>query len=289
MALAERQFRLDGHSFGRGLPVEVSEVEFGRPEIEDQDARNPFRDGLRFGRDYRAGRTITFELFAHSRGGADPLESVALLERAWLADAVRSRSGAFSVLTYRINGRDRRVYGRPRRFATDSRLYRSGVIGITCDFQCLDHLFYADEPVTVSTGLFAKSQTGFTFPWTFPLSESGTATASPGVLNVPGSVPTRLIEVTFHGPATNPGVEIVGGAELFIRRSLAPGESVTVRTHPSMRAALLNGSGDLSRVVAGDVDEFALAPGAANVRFVADNVTGTAQMEFQAWPAFASF
>jgi hypothetical protein len=238
--LADRQFELDGYVFGPGAPVEVSVVDFGSPEIRQHDTPLPRGDGTRFGRDYRDGRLVTFELATNQDGGDTALAALSALQRAWLADPVRSAPGAVSVLRYRVAGRTRRVYGRPRRFAADSRLYRSGRVDVTCDFQCVDHLFYDDVEFSTSISIAPPATGGLVEPLTDPLTATA-ATAGQGEVVVAGDAPAWLV-ARINGPILDPVVEVVGVWSARLRVDLASDEWITVDSTLWNRGVLRNGA-----------------------------------------------
>lgn len=287
--LADKQFDLGGFVFGAGTTWGTRAPSIEAATVRTHDVPVPAMDGVRQGREYRGSRRWTFD-FRIVTGAADPFAVVGPLETAWLANDARFDAGEPVVLRYARAGETRRVYGRPRKFAavlehTDP----AGFTEATGEFVTMDHLFYADEPVGVDVGLFARSTTGVTGPVTGPGTETGVAATQNGTVTVGGDVPTRLIHVRFEGPCTDPGLKVVGRGEFFAHITLGPSDVFDVAVHPSLRAATLNGAGDFTGTLSGNFDELSLAPGVNSLRFVADNLTTLARMVVTAHPAFASF
>src|SRR5690606_6382091 len=157
--------------------------------IISNDASLPMQDGLRFGRDYRAGRVITFEMIIMSGTGREALDELARLETAWLADTVRATPGRVATLRLTRAGPTRRAYGRPRRFAMAPERERFGWISATADFQCIDHLFYSDAELITTVKMVSPSVGGLSGPLIGPIDADA---FSEGILDffLGGTVPS---------------------------------------------------------------------------------------------------
>ena len=119
---------------------DVSEV-----QIVSEDAPRPRADVVRFGQDYRGGRTWTFTLGV--KAGSERAAELLLgeVERAWRGDGVRLAAGALAQLTTQVNGQERTVYGRPRRFTPNYSLLSAGEASAIATFDTQDDVWYGPE------------------------------------------------------------------------------------------------------------------------------------------------
>lgn len=259
--LPEASFEIDGFGFGGpDSGVVIEDVDFGEPDIITHDVARPRADGLAFGRDHRGGRTITIEMtvlaeyatpevdgYPGGYGTSAALTTLGLLSGRWLADDVRSWPQATSALRYRLGGRQRVVYGRPRKLATVSRWATLGRIPVTATFQTIDHLFYDDQEKTNALTFVPPPAGGLTWPITFPWSTVPVAYA-PGVIGVLGGVDSWLVSVVY-GPIANPSVRWVGGWEVKLNLSLSASELIVVDPRPWSRGIRLNNVTDMAGVL----------------------------------------
>src|SRR5262245_6097231 len=91
--------------------------DLGQVDLRVDDVPMPRGDGRLFGVDYQNARTITLELLVFADTEADTRELVDGLLAAWRGDWVRTRPGELAGLRTRNAGREREVFGRPRRIA----------------------------------------------------------------------------------------------------------------------------------------------------------------------------
>lgn len=149
-----------GESLTLGPPTAdvwvTSPVELGTPDMTTEDARRPRSDGVAFGQDFVGGRTITFTELACSDSTREAaLARYGQLAKAWRADPVRRTAGAVATLAVNTPGRNRVVYGRPRRLAAPTLAYEhQGYLTTQADFVCVDDAFYGgtEQSVSVSDG-----------------------------------------------------------------------------------------------------------------------------------------
>jgi hypothetical protein len=279
----ELSYDLDGFVFGEGTDYIVEDFEIDPGDIRTNDTDTPRADGVRFGRDLFAGQLLTFEIvinedpFPISQPG--PLTQQAALTKAWRADEVRSQSGAVSMLRLRRGGRIRRVYGRPRRRKPAPEKNRYGWVSMTCDFQCIDDVFYGDSEHSNTVSIVPPQAGGLIFPFTFPWSSVGIS-YSPGVLTVGGDLPAWMCFM-IRGPIVRPVVEVVGHWAIGLNLVLQENEWVGIDPRPWSRGvrtssganlggALLPGSPRLSDV--------RLAPGTYEIVLRGTSAEGTASM-----------
>lgn len=250
--LPEASFELDGYPFGGPTSkVVIEDVDFGEPDILTNDTARPRSDGVAFGRDWRGGRTVTLDLvvlteyttpevdgYPGGYGTSVALAELGLLANAWLADEVRTSPQATSTLRYRLGGRQRVLYGRPRKFVPITSWATSGRIPVTATFQTIDHLFYDDTEKTDVVPFVPPGAGGLTWPITFPWTTVPVA-YSPGTIGVLGPSGTWLVSV-IYGPIANPSIRWVRGWTVQLNITLAASEFLVVDPRPWSRGIRLN-------------------------------------------------
>ena len=290
--LPEASFELDGLLFGGvGSVVTIQAVDFGTPPILTHDTARPRADGMMFGRDWRGGRIIAFELTILTEytaaavsgyggyGTVTALDQLATLERAFLADAVRTIPGATSMLRYRLGGRQRCVFGRGRKFAADTGMATLGRIPVTCEFQCVDHLFYDDTQYSNLVGYVPPPAGGLTWPIVFPWSTI-TVGYSPGTIAVYGNVATWL-PIVIHGPIAHPTVAWVGGWTVALNLTLAADQWVIIDPRPWSRGVRLNDGTNVAGALTIDsprLSDIRVPPGEVEIVLAGADSTGTSSM-----------
>ena len=250
-ALTDGGFELDGFQFGGeddSVIVQPGGLDLGTVEWRTQDADSPTGDGILFGRDLKSALTWGFQLLTNEYTAGDALDSLEAMGGLWLDSPSRSVPGAVSVLRYRIAGRTRRVYGRPRRWsmAVTPDLF-GGVAPVVADFQCVDALHYGDEVRTVDVGVVTgdgASSGGMCAPLFAPLSTVGGGARSGVIDAVGGTAPAPFVAV-IHGPITNPWVAGPGWRFNFLT-TLGSTQTLTVDTRPWARTALRNDGASLA-------------------------------------------
>jgi hypothetical protein len=257
------------------------------PDVGDVDIRvadvdRPRMDGRAFGVDFRSGRTVSFDLGVRARTELDARSEAARLAAAWRADAVRLTPGGVAELRARYAGRERVLFGRPRRFApiySDVRV--NGLVTVTADFACIDDLFYAPEDDTVQFGIVPPLGGGLVTPLAAPLSTTMSSDRSQAVY-IDSEMPVWPV-VEIFGPIANPVLKVVGtdGSSFTfdVRVSLLYDETVTIDTRPWARSALRNGTANVAGSVRGTrLSKASLAPGIYEVGLKGNDPTGTARV-----------
>lgn len=287
---ADLSYDLDGFVFGANTDVMVDDIEIGSSEVVTNDVALPRQDGVRFGRDFRAGRVITFEFIILSGTGVTALDQLAELETAWLADHVRSTPGAVSILSLTRSGRTRRVYGRPRRFAVAPERARHGWVSVTADFQCVDHYFYGDAELTTTVGMASPSVGGLIGPLIGPIDAES---AGEGVqdLFVGGTLPGWPV-IRIRGPIIDPTVEVVGQWTASLKLSLASDQWVVIDPTPWNRAVRHSNGGNLAgafTAASQRLSQMRIPPGRQQILLRGIDPTGTASVTTyirEAWPSY---
>jgi len=269
----------------------VAPPDLGESSPETQDNPYPYADGTQFGRDYRPGRTIAFEIGVNRFSNTEGLDAHGSLARAWRGDSIRKNPGAVATLHAMHGGRERVVFGRPRRYAPVLMDNESGYSGVTCDFQCSDDLWYDAAETNVSIGLYAPTSGGITAPITAPITTTAPVTV-PGQVNVGGLVDTWPV-VTIEGPIETPRVELVGLWSLELNTALAFDQSVTIDTRPWARSVVRSDgaslAGKLTRQSVSLSKAVLPAGSRSQLRFTGYDLTGTSRVTVSfrnAWPHF---
>lgn len=271
------------YTFGTGAHAVFNQTtpDFGDIDIRAADGDRPRADGRDFGVDYFSGRTITFELGVRTTSSADTRAEVEALRSVWRADAVRSVPGAVAELHMQYDGRERVVYGRPRRFAAD---YADVAVNqfavVTADFVCVDDLFYGTELHSAGMTTTPQLGGGLLAPLASPLGTTLNSDRSSSI-SVDTALPAWPI-ITIQGPITNPVVEIVNVFRVEVQTSLAYDESVVIDARPWRRTAIRNGGSSLGGAVRGTRLSKAKVPtGSHEVVLRGLDATGTARATVQ--------
>ena len=248
--LSEMNFELlpnlkaaSGLVFGIGQAVSIDDEGFdpGEDEWTVEDDDNPRRGGTIPGRDTLSGPTWNFALHTNRSNTKQALESLAAFKRAWRALEIRDTPGAVTVLRYRVGGRARKVYGRPRRFAAPpSNRILGGFVPITTDFKCVDGFTYSDVEHAAAMTITAEDMPrGFTFPQTFPTTTNGRSLGR-ATISVDGDAPAYP-RIIFTGPLTNPMLTHKDWT-LTLDEAILSSQSVTIDLRPwAMTAIHSNG------------------------------------------------
>lgn len=261
--------------------------DLGDVEVRVSDVERPRQDGRAFGVDYRGGRTISFDLGLRGPTPTAAREEAQHLAQVWRADAVRSKPGAVAELRASYDGRERLIYGRPRRLATDfSDVAVNNFVAAQADFAAIDDLFYAPEEDSISFGIVPVLGGGLVAPLSSPLSTTLTSDRSQA-FRVDTEMPVWPV-VRIDGPVTNPVVNI-GDVVLEVRLDLLYDEWVEIDTRPWARSALRNGTANVSGSVRGTrLSQASLTNGAHEVGMRGLDPTGTATVRVSWRPAFSS-
>lgn len=274
------RFKLGGVEFtGETLdtPLMVREFTPGGADLRNEDTELAQRDGVLPGMDLLGGRLWAWELSAKGNDLTDVLAANAALEAAWRTPA-RLQPGVNVPLAYLINGRWRRVYGRPGRYSgiVPDHLAIGGLGRIVCDFRVNDPVHYDEEETSVLLTVVPATTGGLQAPLASPLSTVRSSAPRAGLVTNRGDAATPL-KVTFRGPITNPWVRSTAtGLEVALNATLAYDQSVTVdaqlgtitRENGTPAAGLVTRKTDLPATL--------LQPGTTEFTFGGTDQTGTA-------------
>lgn len=277
-------FNFRGVEFGGQFgDLIVEDFTAGAFSLRSSDNERPQSDGVIPGRDYLGEATWAFDITTNKKNLTDALTIAAALEAEWKAEEIRLTPNLKVPLSYQLNGRWRRVYGRPGAYAGprgDIRA-RQGAAKITADFRVMDHLFYDDVESTLQLTIIPPSTGGLTAPLEAPLTGTGSGSPRSGFVTNTGNAATPL-KATFNGPVTDPWVRSVDGWEIGLLGSLAYDISVTVDPLAGtvIRSDGAPVSGMLSRATR--LSRARLPKGQSELTFGGIDLTGTATVDL-AW------
>lgn len=274
-------FELGGVNFGIYEDISVDDEGFdpGSDEWEVQDGIDPRTGHTSFGRDRLTGPTWAWTLHTNMATPEEALAVRAAHKAAWRADHIRDVPGAMTHLRYTLAGRTRRIYGRPRRWASPpSNRMLTGLIPITCDFKCVDALHYDDLADSVIVDLPSESAGGFTLPAVMPIQTIGPGERE-GFINVGGDAKTYPV-IRVDGPINNAWVTGLDW-RLDLNTNIAEGQWIEIDTHPWVSTVKLfpggaNRSGVLGRRQW--LSKIRLTPGQQEIRFGGASTLGTAKV-----------
>lgn len=278
--LEDYQFELNGYRFGLDCPIFVDENGFdpGSNGWMAQDQQSSITGATRMGRDVRSAQVWQWMLHSNAEDDVELLAELQKMGQAWLAGDRDART--VHMLRYRVGGRTRVIFGRPRSFDyKPGRMFYAGALPPTATFAKADALHYDDEEQGVDMRLHLSSPGGFSWPATFPLTFTRDGEYVPpwGVI-VGGDAPTAPI-VVFHGPVTDPSVRI-GDYKLSLRGFLPEGGRVRVDARPwSMDVTRSGPRGSIQLTSDVRLTSARLEPGAYDAIFTGVDNTGTARCQ----------
>lgn len=283
--LSEMQFEIlptvtavEGVPFGIGLDISVDDKGFvpGSTDWSVQDAENPVRGGTAFGRDILQGPTWSWQLHVNEVDTESALAALGRFATAWRALHLRSTPGVLLAIRYRVGGRTRRVYGRPRRYeAPPDNLIMGGYIPVSVDFKAVDGFTYDDTDSSINLGLQQGSEGGFVFPITFPVTTLPVGLQQ-GQAVVDGDAATHPV-VRFTGPVTNPEL-IHNDWSLTLDMDIPAGQYVEIDTRPWNLGVLQNGTASVAGALGKRqwLSDVKLEPGRHDLLFRGSSVSGGA-------------
>jgi hypothetical protein len=239
----------NGVPFGIGQTVSLDDGGFapGSTDWAIQDTESSTNGTTSFGRDKLLGPTWSWQLHVNTDDDSNALAALATFRHAWHAMHIRDTPGMVLPIRYRLDGRNRRIYGRPRRFDApmDNRIL-SGFIPVSADFKCVDGLHYDDQMTSVSMTLGAElvdppgvdAGGGWTFPVTLPY-DTLPPTQRQHALVILGDSPAQPV-IRFNGPVVNPALE-TDDWKIALNLTIPIGQFVEIDTRPWRMTTLLNG------------------------------------------------
>ena len=278
--LQDGDFELNGFRVGDMDSVFVTGFEPSEPGARYQDTPNPSGHGVHFGRDYYDNSTWTFEFAAT---GADRLAAMSALNAEWRK--VNHKPGEESVLRFRLAGRERRVYGRPRHFLpTVGPSLTRGHITAAATFATSDPYVYGDEPISMSATMFASSKGGLKTPLKGNLTGVKAGVRNGAIPDVGGEAPTPFVAV-IKGPIKDPSIAS-GDWVVQVNTTLAYDQTLTIDTRKNtvLRNDGTSLGGSLTRT--SRLANARLNPGPASILFSGIDPTGTSKVTVTWHPTY---
>lgn len=291
-ALAEDQYELLAPTQDTGFVFGTESTGYQtatRPKIEQGEVRGndidlPYEDGRLFGRDYRGGKSLNFEInVLTDRVGYSPLRAnldyLDAFESIWTHEQWRDTPLAYAVLRACEGGRTVRMYGRPREYddVHSGGLTRQGYSVVTATFDLFDGLVYSDEEFVAEAKVLPSSEGGLIAPLVAPLTTTMTS-GGEALVSIGGTRATWPI-IEFHGPIANPRVMIGDKFVVGLNTSIGYGDYVRFDPRPWERAVWRASNGES---VSGDLSGDSIAmrrarlyPGLYEVNVSGQDPTGT--------------
>lgn len=217
--------------FGAGQAVNLTTFDPGGFTVRSQDVDSPVGDYVNFGTDFHTPPLWAWELWTDTTTPADGLAWAALLKTAW-NNAVRKSPSGVVPCRYKVGGRVRRVYGRPRRLTPTVADIQTGKVRLVADFQLAEDTYYDDGENSVTVGMTPQTIQGSgvilpaVVPWVF------TSTPAPRTSSmIIGGEKETWVDVIFHGPSDNPWVS-VGGLTWGLTGHIIAGQWVRLSGKP---------------------------------------------------------
>lgn len=273
------------------LTLKRPAFDFADDRTDDQEMVT--EDGVRFGRDFTGGMTITFDvgvdtsqttssktMTPQARTAAN-LDAVDRLRAAWSAKALKRRPGAVAVLREAYGGRERVFYGRPRGFAVPQveghPRDRLGYTAVLARFDCVDQNYYDGVEQSIDVPIAPAASGGLVAPLKSPL-RAVRPNSSTRVLSVGGTSPAVPV-ITLYGPGSNLTVEFVGVFSVGIRATLAYDQRVTIDPRPFARTVLNQAGASWAGRLTGvaRLSDMLIPPGQRQVIIRGTDTTGTAK------------
>jgi hypothetical protein len=269
-------FELDGVLFGERGDVLVESFSPGSADKRTQDTDAPMGSYRQFGRDFKTPPTWGWSLSTNRNDETGTHDTLEALAAVWDRESDEEPNGV-TALRYRINGRTRRVYGRPGRFVyTPDVRRKQGYMAIDCDFRLADTRHYEDAEQVATLSMEPSHPGGLVSPLLSPLTSLDATDDQDGQIVVGGTMPTPLV-VEITGQATRPYIEIVGLMSLRLEGNVDTGDTVTLDARPwALSATRLNGGSVAGMLLGNRVSELMIPPGSYQLRFGASASTGGA-------------
>ena len=289
--LAYELMSADGPEFqwGRGTDIHVRQFDDGTVESEAGTVPNPRADGVRFGRDYFRGRTLSWEgdIYTTRSSPGSNTASLELHEQfrdAWTPDEVRLTPNRVMALRMRRGGRIRRVFGRPGAFSSTSGKSARGWIPYVCTFKCVDHLYYDDTEYSEHIPMIPTSIGGLQGPLIGPIIASDESEGS-GLIQIRGTKPSWLIlriNAPIATPLVDPIVEVVDRWFIKLNTTLFPGQFIVIDPSPWNRYVRRNDGKNMSGIFTAQsarISSMQIPPGNNQVLLRGNDTSGTASID----------
>ncbi|MGC0270814.1 hypothetical protein ACPROK_14735 [Glutamicibacter soli] len=275
------KFRFDGLTFGTDTALVNTSFNSGTSSLRIGDAERSQRDGVVPGRDFLGGKTWGISLTTDAVDLASAISLESALASRWHDPKHRLTPLTMSPLSYELDGRWRRVYGRPDRFSGSNGDIRAqqGGARIDCDFRLMDSRHFDESETVLTLPIVPASTGGLMAPLVGPLSTVRSSAPRAGYVDNKGTAATPL-KAVFKGPITDPYVRAAAGWEIALKGTLLPGQSVTV---DSFAGTVLRGSAPVGGMLTRKtrLSSAVLPVGISDLTFGGVDPTGTALVELR--------
>ena len=206
----------------------VREFEMGPESVETNDLDNPIYDDTYLGVDFHRGPTWTFEFIIEGRDELEVIDNLDRVKAVWRNARNTKLAGTPIELAYTVAGRERVVYGRPRRFAVSNiQTAQQGFVSVTAEFKLSDPLNYDADWETVRLDAVPPDTRGLEEHLTEDTLTTEVGGVRQGQLPIVGGTAPTPFRVTLYGPTTNPGFTIAGRRYQF-NTKLSANQRLTV-------------------------------------------------------------
>lgn len=295
--VAEKQFEMAGVTFGLGCGVEIASWTPGGPALRVNDVDRAAGSGRRFGRVLKGETTWGFSLFTNGANEDDGWAKLAALQSAWesvAGDDDVVESDTYIPLRYKVAGKERVVWGQPRRFtATPDNLSMSGRIPIEADFDLAYPLYLDGTEKVLSLPILAPLEldAGLVVPFVAPFNSAAGSSPIQSEVTIGGerSTPIRIKFIAGTGTLHDAFVQ-VGGKTVQLEELIYPGDPVTADARPWVRSITTQSGGLVA--VAPRVTRLAelwLPPGKHQVIFNGVDPTSSARIEVRWQDAYRTY
>lgn len=291
MAISEDfQFDLLGYTFGlhRRMSTDQTGFRVTNGEVITQDSVNRFTGARMSARDIDSAGGFEWSIHVDTESDEEALAELAAMKKVWRNNGLGWKAtGQQAMLSYRLAGRDRVVFGRPRKFdyELDNRLL-GGYMPLTATFDLAYPAFYGSEEKHIDMNIGRDTPGGLSFPAAMPYAyEVEPGYVRPFEMKVGGDAGTHPI-IKFGGPSTNPSVTI-GTMTLGFSGTLEQGASIEVDCRPwAMTMKRANGGANLIPSRATRLNRAFFLPGTYSAEYRAIDTSGlsTCQVRWRdAW------
>lgn len=299
--LPNLSYEMNGFLFGRTTQYKVAQFTAEDPEIITNDAQRPRTNGIRFGRDFFAGRNLTWDITLWMDRPTNSAERESLLARtldaqtafatAWRPAHILSTPGAVVPLRLNRGGRTRRVYGRPRRWLPVPGTAYQGRVPITCDFLASDEMFYSDLEYTRRIPIIPPVVGGLVGPLVGPILSSSPGSGTGGLV-IAGEQESWLT-TRIYGPIIDPEIEVVGQWKFKLATQIASDQSIIIDPTPWERTVrrASDGANFSGKLTSSSIrlNRMKLPPGSHQVILRGSDITGTAKADIFWRDTFTSY
>lgn len=276
--LFEKQFQLNGVTFGMDSPIDISEWRPGSPEQRSSSVALPSSDGMSRGATYWGSTVWGWTLFTNAEEEDEAYALLAALKKAWDSDDTRTTPRAVVPLRYRVAGQNRIVFGHPTRFdAPPTNESLSGVIRIVCEFELSHPIVFDDDLKSHTVGIVPPLEldAGIVVPHLMPVVSTAGAAVRETAITVGGDAPTPVM-ITIRGPVSSAEVRTSFWSAKLVD-PVIDGDPVTLDASPWVAAATKGSGGGVRlnpRVTR--ISKLWLPPGTHEISFLGEDLSGAA-------------